>query len=257
MVKKLRVKLAIGVCAVVASVVAIMCACTQTEATAVTLPADHISATDSTQIDAAHQNCASCHDSLVEGFSTSGDLMSRHMEILTDYLNGETTAETDRIMTDNLDVMKAAFSADTLGNCITCHTLELDAQGRFQIDITFNDFCIQCHDDYDYIIEQTKDWGVGTPMWDYRLSDDQPEGQYVWEEYTSYEINPHIAHGTNAKCGDCHKIHQETESFYCTQCHIWAMPGDDGSEQYSDWGYDLYTYRNWRSDNQYSPNEMN
>lgn len=33
------------------------------------------------------------------------------------------------------------------------------------------------------------------------------------------------------------------------------MPGDDGEETYSDWDYDLEMYRNWRSDNQFSPNE--
>lgn len=215
---------------------------------------DHIDSATMT-IAADHANCQSCHDSLPERFDATGDLMQVHMKTLEDYKAGQSDEETDRIMGEHGAEMEKFFAEDTMGNCTNCHTLGVNEDGDFTVDITFKEYCMQCHDDYDYIVDQTKDWGVGTEMWDYRLAAEHPEGQMTWDEYTSYKINPHLAHGTNVACGDCHKIHQENDSNYCMQCHIWAMPGDDGEETYSDWDYDMEMYRNWRSDNQFSPNE--
>ncbi|WP_165045872.1 MULTISPECIES: cytochrome c3 family protein [unclassified Adlercreutzia] len=246
---------AIIACAV-AALTAGLClvACSSGSKTTAVIPDDHIDQA-SMAVTADHQNCQSCHASLPEQFNMTGDLMQTHMDILSKYDAGETTEETDRIMGEHADEMKQYFSEDTMGNCTNCHTLGVNEAGDFEVDITFKEYCASCHDDYDYVIEQTADWGKGTEMWDWRLSDEQAEGQMTWEEYTSYPINPHLAHGTNVACGDCHKIHQKTDSFYCSQCHIWAMPGDNGEETYTDWAYDQEMYRNWRSDNQFSPNE--
>lgn len=237
--------LTLGVC---------LAACSTGEKSTAVIPDDHIEAATMT-VASDHQNCQSCHASLPEQFGMSGDLMQAHMDVLEKYKAGDTNAETDRIMSQHADEMEKYFSEDTMGNCTNCHTLGVNESGDFVVDITFKEYCMSCHDDYDYLVEQTADWGKGTEAWDWRLSDEQAEGQMTWDEYTSYPINPHLAHGSNVACSDCHKIHQENDSFYCSQCHIWAMPGDDGDEMYSDWAYDLEMYRNWRSDNQFSPNE--
>lgn len=242
-----------GIIACIAAVA--LSACMGSETTSVTVPSDHLNSQDASLINDEHANCQGCHSSMNEEFCTSGALMTMHEKVLSDYDNGETTDEATRIMSEHGEDMAEYFASDTIGNCNSCHQLSVDEQGSFRVDVTFDEFCMSCHDDYDYIIEQTADWGIGTELWDYRLAREQMTGQMTWEEYTSFDINPHTAHGTNASCSDCHKIHQEEESFYCTQCHIWSMPGDDGSETYSDWGYDQEMYRNWRSDNQFSPNE--
>ena len=249
-----KAALVIGIALAIAAVSALAACTSGGPKDTVVIPDDHIDGSSMT-VAADHANCQSCHDSLPEQFDTTGALMQTHMQILTDYQAGQSDEETDRIMGEHATEMEQFFAEDTMGNCTSCHTLGVNEDGDFTVDITFKEYCMNCHDDYEYIVDQTKDWGVGTEMWDYRLSDEQPEGQMVWEEYTSYNINPHLAHGTNVACGDCHKIHQENDSNYCMQCHIWAMPGDDGEETYSDWGYDQEMYRNWRSDNQFSPNE--
>lgn len=57
-----------------------------------------------------------------------------------------------------------------------------------------NDLCLQCHDDYDGLIERTGYF--------------EDEGR----------INPHRNHRRQTDCSNCHRVHRRSR-FSCSECH--------------------------------------
>lgn len=91
--------------------------------------------------------------------------------------------------------------------CIDCHeqtaetrTMEADAYAKGEYDDPMytrefdNDFCLRCHDDYEFLAKETKHL------------------EELWG------INPHHSH-LEPDCNQCHQSHTPS-TVVCAECHI-------------------------------------
>ncbi|MDG3085049.1 cytochrome c3 family protein [Vibrio hannami] len=92
-------------------------------------------------------------------------------------------------------------------SCVDCHEQTEDDKNREadkfhsgEYEYPFyprdfgNQFCLECHDDYEGLIEQT------APFEEKQL------------------INPHRIHNSRIECASCHRVHRRSR-FTCSECH--------------------------------------
>lgn len=129
------------------------------------------------------------------------------------------TAYVDTYESDDEALLITGHSKNMV--CIDCHEGTIDQQvqegmtwvagdytvgddGRIVTDVTLGtaEFCEECHDDYEEIVEATADWPGAAG---------------------EAEINPHVSHFGKIDCGYCHSMHGAS-TMYCNNCHIFELP---------------------------------
>ena len=124
-------------------------------------------------------NCADCHRGYVDSMGDDKMLGSRHRDAAEDCF---TCHEESALKGAHAKVARAPG--------------KLFRQRKYP-----NELCLRCHDDYDKLVEKTKDSKAFTTV----------DGKMV---------NPHDTHKGRVECFNCHKIHKDKPPIeYCYGCH--------------------------------------